>query len=633
MSWYRSGYPITVEDSRVGEAAEPPLITSISPLLLTNGDQYFIRLYGIDVKGLKEAAGTEEFIAGLTPCSGGSSLSDWMVDYESYAKTRFLVFGDSDPHDHGTFTGTIEYDKADSARRLTNTCIPQQLDGLMFIYSCVYDVDSATMQLGFSDELKVTYRDPQVIELPSQKGYLMVLARYLHEGAEGQEKSEITADQNNSRSQIVVWWCDNAKFTGHALVGPMVLVDDLQSWQEEQFFRLWVGVPGIALVDREVYGLTFYVYYVLETTELGYGGSGHCDSLHDDISEDDYDDAIAGLGALWGTFKPGIACKRFTWDQLMGAIEEEKDTGPTYRTKQEMFLPHMALEGDLLGLCNFWFADGTYDSTYDFKTPTLSVTSFFDVFSDGCVRFAAPHPLTCGLSQTGLSLYAAVTMKDQAYGDCGPTAPSSTDPGTGHGLWRGRAAPHGRWISVSGSLNKSILGRDFLFTRLVGNQSADMIAASADDKLWIDPGPVQLEDGSFWVMAGIKDLEADIGEITAFRGDRRDGCGGWALLYGGAGSFSTSGGARVLEPPSFVSERGVVAAMARRAPRACTIDDTLSNIVSRWQSERGFTLAGLDAATRTRPTSSAAQGSPAPPCLAVRGEVLASDVITRKLDR
>lgn len=162
-----------------------------------------------------------------------------------------------------------------------------------------------------------------------------------------------------------------------------------------------------------------------------------------------------------------------------------------------------------------------------------SVVPFSDVYSISNHLFRAPAPLLCGNDPTQLHMYFAVVLTSSA--DM-PIAATSRSLGTGHGIWHGRALNDNPSVpnASTGGHEHMRFGRDFICAppHADANVSPDQVAESHYEPdpnkptypretflqvLYIDPDPVQLNDGTFWVAAGG-------GGFRAFGGDEADGC-------------------------------------------------------------------------------------------------------------
>lgn len=159
-----------------------------------------------------------------------------------------------------------------STDQLFATNVPRQFAASTHTYCILTDLDGATWDIRSADGLTVNYKDPSVIALPSEAeggpgGWLMVMARYLSEYG--------GSTQDDSFAQIVAWWSDTSDFRGESTVGPFLLVDGANAWEEREFARLWLGTPGVVVSAREgSQGFDLYVYYSADESQRRWTTSG-----------------------------------------------------------------------------------------------------------------------------------------------------------------------------------------------------------------------------------------------------------------------------------------------------------------------------------------------------------------------
>lgn len=559
MAWKFGGGALLVTDSFTVFPSEAAELTSVSPLLLdAGGGSYYLRLYGIKPVVIDRTVGDVN-PALVTPCDK-TTASPWSLQYTNaggtIADTDWLTYYDSATFAPGGFSGVLDFEKATST--LVQTCIPVKISGARPTINCITDVTTGTTTLIQPEtgtlDLVIQYRDPHVIALPDDTGYLMVLVRYVH--VSGVDNPT----QDDSRTQIVAWWSTSADFSGPEVYGPLLLVDDMQCWKEDQTFRLWVGVPGAVLVrgSNETEDALF-VYYVIEQTKLAqestFSTSTCGESLNDDVASADYQDRLTAMEATWGALRRGVACKKLLWngDHGLKAIMDTQSgaASPLGATSDLEWDPASdTVPGELLGMIRCWFSDG-HTTMADLGTGSYlkvpSFTNYFDVYSPDEVRYAAPCPVSCGGGRTfGMVLATTVSKSDDP--SYAPAVATDTSLGTGHGIWRGRPLPATELLydSTNGTLTAPVFGVDFVFSPLQPFRSKDQIAesglqASGDTSIWIDPAallvnPNAMADSSidWWVVAGRQNVTADGnvgGTLAWFYGTWFDGCQTWSPYY------------------------------------------------------------------------------------------------------
>lgn len=485
--------------------------------------------------------------------------------------------------DSAAFTGaltTITLDK--SVDTIYSTCVPNRVDGVSVTWYRLSGVGGDPLGVGLIAGLvRKLYKDVDVLELPGGRGWLMVLTRYLAEESTG------SVDPANSLAQIVAWWSDNEDFTGQKVVGPFLLVDGCQCWSVDQGIRLWVGVPGVVCVENdEGNDYDMYVYYAVDECDLGHtrpsvptgtptsiGTSTPSDILRDDISKRDYNTELTRL-----EFEPGIAVKRFALSEFLTAVQTEyaevtgmdpsspASSGRRQLTAEDDWTPDTAFSGTLLGPVRFFFADTS--------TGTTTLLDFFDYYTTADLRLADPAPVTCGTSLGELSLYTAqIGGSSSGVREATPAAAVRVK-GSGHGLWRGRAMQGGVFYHSAARTASylTVSGKDFVLANLHKTTyvSPDQIAEGGNQMFtyndgttktdphvqWVDPDPVQMPDGTWWVAAGV----GSIGYLSAFLGTPDEGCAGAAeVVKTGSNRLFTD--TMTLPPPPMLAEARPSAAL------------------------------------------------------------------------
>lgn len=544
MSWSATGSALKVTNG-LGTTTDYN-VTSTATVLMSEGGQSWLRMYGVVFADLQATGGGTPFTNAAVACT---PISPWTARYPSanVPNVDYHQFIDSQTWTTtGSFTSPILVDKRYDY--VYSTCVWYHLssDNFQVTWERLLDTNGTTDRVTTAaGTARVVYKDIDVIELPNNMGWLMVLARYIV------DINAMSIDQSNSIAQIVAWWSQTPDFAGDQIYGPFLLVDSLNAWSKDQTVRLWLGVPGVEFVKEDDGDYQIYVYYVVEECGLGYSGLGTAglgSYLRDTLTRAEYE---AGLRAM--NFQAGVAVKRIELNDLAKMVNTEWlnyrfFTPGVFTYTDEATWPGTSLVGgELLGGVRLWFFDGPL-------LPTLAypVRSFFDDYPSLQVQLVDPAPARCGLDIEDHSLYFAV-VRNGATATIAPFPATSTALGSGHGLWRARAMPDGQLLNYGGMSIITTAGKDFALanqvamTNISPDQIVEGVSATVAD---IDPDPVWTRSG-WWVASGNNTL------LSAFEGRRWDGCGTWEdALYGGTTPFSYDapvfgGGVTVPGPTPF----------------------------------------------------------------------------------
>jgi hypothetical protein len=142
---------------------------------------------------------------------------------------------------------------------LRTTILPTCKSGLSL------DVGGSSVSCG------VAYQDPSILQLPAGMGWLMTLARYHADLADGNDFADNpNMGVDNSVGCIMAYWApdNDPTFSSASVKGPYWLVGPMHELTDDSTgasvtAALWVSVPGVTIV--EVDGRpTLFVYYVAE---------------------------------------------------------------------------------------------------------------------------------------------------------------------------------------------------------------------------------------------------------------------------------------------------------------------------------------------------------------------------------
>lgn len=578
MAWSNSGASIQVVDSvsTYCSALEPQNlpITSTSTILLDVDGSYSLRVYMNlydDFRSSMRLASTdyERYSPSETvvkPCPADSS---WTERFPT-SKKHILYL------DSSSLTLPIVVDIG-LPSQLFETCIPTEVDEAAVTYAVLTQLSdlsaSPPVEGAWEYETRylfAQYKDPSVVAVPSDyvsskgfTGWIMVVARYLVPRTEGSSFDEpaegdaaMSPIPDTSFAQIVAWWSDTPDFTGKNTIGPFLLVDGANAWEDGEYVRLWLGTPGVAILpsDSEQGAYDLFVYYSADPTIRGYFGPDY-ETLTDLVKQSAYSRALSRAG-----FQPGVGCKRISLKTLMDAVDYEKTNEKSddrfRHTDTDVWNPSSALEGTLLGGVRIWLPEGRR------RGLGHSVRSFFADYDWRYLRFADPAPTLCGTETDSLSLYLAINQRDLPYGTVAmdPYPATLSELGSGHGLWRGRAISDGTVLAYSATVLGethtyrivATFGKDFLCATQdsVANISPDQLMESknyasynpviADTgtpmptmHIWIDPDPVLLDDGTVRVSGGaaVPSGGSALGDYTAYVGDAATACESARALF------------------------------------------------------------------------------------------------------
>ena len=318
-------------------------------------------------------------------------------------------------------------------------------------------------------ELRTVYRDPAVLYVPDL-GWLLLQTR-----TRNQASATGPQTPKNSLGDIVAWLSPSGAFD-RDVKGPLVVVDDFQA-VPDQVHRNWLGVPAVALLDQgtEKHLLVHYAASVPDQPYL------------------DGNDAYPPSEDL----RVGAAAKKIPVNALARAFDKPPKGG--------------SAPGQLLGHVNIWVAVGgtaaapevvPHGSLYEFPWHAVD-----------------PHPLTC---EAGLQLFFANLPKGASAAGLGAD--------TGLGVWHASGFDEGVVLSTPEGPHTTRLGLDFVVAPAGANGlSRDQVAPDPETggehnrRVFIDPDPVRMSDGSFNVYTGTWDSAS----LMRFQGDSSLGCRSW----------------------------------------------------------------------------------------------------------
>ena len=383
--------------------------------------------------------------------------------------------------------------------------------------------------------LCVTHKDPHVLELPDQLGWLMLLSRQRFverdsaaancQGCSAPLPTDTQA--GNCLGDIVAWWSDNPAFddASGTVRGPFFMVDSLHALPGLEL-RFWLGVPGGVVVDTEA-GPTLLLYYQIEPP-FPEGALAHHLAYLDEpgsqpgngLSLGDWERALYwynNTGNPNTTWSPGLAVKRIPIGDLFGFLSYGS-------TDEATWSPADVAPGELLGQVRIWACDVRIGTE-----PIVTPFSRYYEVSGTSPKPADPCPI---LSALGLNLFFSAIQHEGAVG--------VVSAANGYGIWRGVAvtdydsgAPELVWetyrdASSSSSIHyRPIFGVDFVVCVADDKRGIprDMVVASTSTtSLYLDPDVVlDPVDGSWRVYAG---GGAD-SKLELFVGDHWDGSTPW----------------------------------------------------------------------------------------------------------
>ncbi|MCP4804142.1 MAG: hypothetical protein GY913_20110 [Proteobacteria bacterium] len=316
-------------------------------------------------------------------------------------------------------------------------------------------------------ELQARYGGPSVVYVPDL-GWVLVMSRIRREaGAKGPQSP------SNSLSDVVGWLSPSGAFD-RDVKGPVLLVDDFDA-VPDQVHRNWLGVPGITLLSGAKED-TLLIHYAASIPQEPYI---------------DGTDAYPPPTDL----EVGAAAKTIRIGDLRRAFDGKKKGPPK------------AAEGEVLGLVRVWVATGgtaaapevvSHGSLYEFPWHAVD-----------------PQPIVC---EKGLQLFFANLPRGASAAGLGAD--------TGLGIWHAAGIDSGVVLKTPSGSRTAVEGVDFVVRPAGSNGlSADQVAPASEDvpRVYIDPDPVRMADGSFNVYAGTWDKAS----LMRFQGPSDLGCRSW----------------------------------------------------------------------------------------------------------
>lgn len=570
MSWDALGdgsaMPIVLVHKDFSAIADPVVlgggcaVSSTSTIRVDGGGDVFLRCFGVRGSRMFEDASlwaldsyypsADEYDAWNDYKASGATLSEGYTCTTFSDADSWIEYVDSAPLGTtgltaGAEDGIIEViavalttnadgTVSDPIRPVKQTCVPYKRSSYAITTDRVTAYDEAGATIAQKPgTFQVTYGDPCVIRIDSgdHHGYLMLTTRTLW------QPPYASADPGDMLNDIVVWWSETAEFTEPA--GPVLLVSGLDALPDQTGqFRMWISVPGGALLESPDGVESLYVYYVYHAFEPGDDktspppGTEWWDTRG--TGADTWMSAVRRWRSKQGVAEQGMAVKRLDLQTILDAI----DAG-AYSESSWAYTD--AVAGDLLGHVRLWVASSEPSSGYEVR-PFQAVFPY--------AKAVDPMPLVC---DDELTLYYAANIVEGAGSRVGSRF--------GQGVWRAMAlpqyldvvnldpgfwrasVPEGEFGRTDGGLSPTpaaplsskldprvetpsgafvaVFGRDFVVrspegpiqgvtSRLSGGQtiawrvpSPDLVVLATPQIKCKDPDPFILNDGTLVLYAGV----------------------------------------------------------------------------------------------------------------------------------
>lgn len=378
------------------------------------------------------------------------------------------------------------------------TAVPSFKANMSWGYEKVVAELGSSEVVASSDTFHVLYKDPSVVELPDGS-WLMLLARVRFYDGDN-------ADHTNSLGDIVAWWSPDPTFASDQVVGPLLVVDSLCALPLTAYVggtpvsdpygvipgsavRLWLGVPG-GVVDPQQEELL--VYYVAEKNAEP-ASRPKMDAYAPGAT---YEVALADAD-----FTQGIYLKRIQLADLQERIAAELGNPFTYTAESSAtgFGRLAVIPGTLEGRVAIW--SSAFEAEFGLAT---HFDAIFKSRAGGRAVLKLADPQPTWTNTEGLALvFAAV------YNEEGGAKESDVHAASGHGIWRAAAVDgsNGAEFDIGGDLLGGSGGWD------------DQIVAADGGSQYLDPDPVQLDDGSWVVYVGQNDQGGQSSPLLRFHGD------------------------------------------------------------------------------------------------------------------
>lgn len=448
-----------------GESYRPVVSTSTATFRVSTEGKEQLRMFGVP---------TPAFFREERRWSSPSPLTDCPPSTGGMGRLESFV---------GT-NGVFRFDGAAQQSPCKSSCIPIQRDAMNWPL-VIRDHYAPKRDTVREKAVTVTYRDPSVFPVDGL-GWMLVMTRNKVLGDAGQ--GELLPHE--SLGDVVGWVAPDPSFS-RGTKGPFHLVDDLEA-RDDLDMRAWLGVPGGVSVG-EGKDSWIYLYYATE------------------VPKEPYVDNAAGYSDEG--FLAGASVKRIP----PGAVRERAESGPK-KWDEGRWNGQQVIDGQLLGRVRIWVP-----KQGAIAGGMLEVVPLESLYADRSWVTADPQPIDC---EEGLQLFFANLPLGAKQTDLGPQG--------GQGLWHASSLPEGAALATPGGTVAAQSGRDFIVARPGSNGiSADQLvpdkAHSGEHgaRIFIDPDPVRMGDGSFIVFSGTLDRAG----VYRFDGTSEAGCRPWQKAF------------------------------------------------------------------------------------------------------